>query len=208
MQAGHSTSKEGKRSGAAAREGLPKEVGTEIVRMGGEEGGWGWDWAPWQEAKSGARGGTLHLPNCVYVWVSLQLLSLFAVVVCSSFSSCCCCMWRLSVEVVVCCCHSWLSVVCVPPPLPSPQLFACLLPHIASTCVALIFYLALPLLISRCHAFYLHASVHIFTTPFFCFGCGRGEKQGEMGGEGGVAGGRVVERRWRVREGLWEGGGG
>ena len=156
----------------------------------------------------GQGGGLSTCPICVCVWASLQLLSLFAVVVCSSFSCCCCCcMWRLSVEVVVCCCHSWLSVDCVPP-LPSPQLFACLLPHVVSTCVALNFYLALPLLISRCHAFYLHASVHIFTTPFFCFGCGRGrqEKQSEMGGEGGVAGGRVVERRWRVREGLWEGG--
>ena len=117
-------------------------------------------------------------------------------------------MWRLSVEVVVCCCHSWLSVDCCLPSLPPSSLLVCCL--ILFQPVSPSFFLALPLLISRCHVFYLHASVHIFTTPFLSFGCGRGrqEKKGEMGGEAGVAGGRVVERGWRVREGLWEGGGG
>ena len=57
--------------------------------MGGEEGGWGWDWAPWQEVKSGERGGDSPLAQFVFVFALLQLLSLFAVVVCSSFSCCC-----------------------------------------------------------------------------------------------------------------------
>ena len=172
--------------------------------MGGEEGGWGWYWAPWQEAKSGEWGGEVApLAQFVFVFAlrcscCRRLLLLFVLVFLAVLLQ----LWRLSVEVVVCCCHCWLPVDCCSP-LPFPPVL-CL--FAASFCFNLCrshFYLVLPLLISRFHVFYLHAFVHIFTTPVFCFGCGRGrqEKEGEMGGEGGVAGRRVVQRRWSVREG-------